>query len=60
MNEIKDKIALEYYPDEKVIKFWVKDARSRDYLLKSIEMHLLLIPESLQGFFGLFKHNLKM
>ena len=60
MNEIKDKIALEYYPDEKVIKFWVKDARSRDYLLKSIEMHLLLIPESLQGFFGVFKYNLKM
>ena len=53
------KIQFEYYPDEKLIKFHVKDAKSRDSLLKSIEMHLPLIPESVQGFFSVLKYNLK-
>lgn len=53
------RIEFEYYPDEKVVKFFVKDARSRDNLLKSIEIHLPLMPELLQGFFSLFKYNLK-
>lgn len=60
MNENrKGKIAFEYYPDEKVIKFWVKDVKSRDNLLKSVEMHIPLLPDSLQGFFSVFKYNLK-
>ena len=60
MNQNKiDKIAFEYFPDEKVIKFCVKDAKSRDNLLKSVEIHLPLMPESLQGFFSVFKYNLK-
>ena len=60
MNENKiGKIAFEYFPDEKVIKFYVKDAKSRDNLLKSVEIHLPLMPESLQGFFSVFKYNLK-
>jgi predicted Holliday junction resolvase-like endonuclease len=60
MNKNKiGKIAFEYFPDEKVIKFYVKDAKSRDNLLKSVEIHLPLMPESLQGFFSVFKYNLK-
>lgn len=53
------KIKFEYYPEEKVMKFYVKDAKSRDDLIKSVEIHLPLIPESLQGFFSVFKYNLK-
>ena len=60
MNKNKiGKIAFEYFPVEKVIKFYVKDAKSRDNLLKSVEIHLPLMPESLQGFFSVFKYNLK-
>lgn len=49
-NDKDDKIHFEYYPEENVMKFYVKDAESRDDLVKSVEMHLPLIPESLQGF----------
>ena len=61
MNKDKSdkKIEFEYYADEKLIKFFVKDAESRDNLVKSVEMHLPLIPEALQGFFTIFKYNLK-
>jgi predicted Holliday junction resolvase-like endonuclease len=61
MNKDKSdkKIEFEYYADEKLIKFFVKDAPSRDNLVKSVEMHLALIPEALQGFFTIFKYNLK-
>ena len=55
----RDKIDFEYYPDERVMKFFVKDPKSRDDLVKSVEVHLPLIPESLQGFFRVFKYNLK-
>ena len=55
----RDKIDFEYYPDERVMKFFVKDAKSRDDLVNSVEVHLPLIPESLQGFFRIFKYNLK-
>ena len=41
------------------MKFFVKDPKSRDDLAKSVEVHLPLIPESLQGFFRIFKYNLK-
>jgi hypothetical protein len=58
-NNKDDKIHFEYYPEEKVMKFFVKDAKSRNDLVKSIEMHLPLIPETLQGFFSVFKYNLK-
>ena len=53
----RDKIDFEYYPDERVMKFFVKDSKSRDDLVKSVEVHLPLIPESLQGFFRIFKYN---
>ena len=60
MSEDKsDNITFEYFSDEKIIKFFVKDAKSRDNLLKSIQIHLPLIPESVQGFFSVFKYNLK-
>ena len=52
-------ITFEYYSDERIIKFFVKDAESRDNLVKSIQIHLPLIPESVQGFFSVFKYNLK-
>lgn len=58
-NDKSGNIAFEYYPNEKVIKFFVKDTRSRDCLLHSIEIHLPLIPESLKGFFSVFRYNLK-
>ncbi|HKQ20746.1 MAG TPA: hypothetical protein VJS91_01795, partial [Nitrososphaeraceae archaeon] len=51
-------ITFEYFSDEKIIKFFVKDAKSMDNLLKSIQIHLPLIPESVQGFFSVFKYNL--
>jgi hypothetical protein len=52
-------ITFEYYSDQKIMKFFVKDAKSRDNLVKSIQIHLPLIPESVQGFFSVFKYNLK-
>ena len=58
-DDMRDKIDFEYYPDERVMKFFVKDAKSRDNLVKSVEVHLPLIPETLQGFFRVFKYNLK-
>ena len=58
-NDEGDKIDFEYYPEEKVMKFFVKDTEARDDLVKSVEIHLPLIPESLQGFFSVFKYNLK-
>lgn len=60
MNKDKTgKIEFEYYPNEKIIEFFVRDAESRDNLVKSVEIHIPLIPESLQGFFSVFKYNLK-
>ena len=54
-----DKITLEYYCDERVNRFFVGDAFSRDNLLKSIQVHMPLLPESIQSFFSVFKYNLK-
>jgi len=58
-NDKSGKIKFKYYADEKTMKFFIKDAKSRDCLVKSIEIHLRLTPESLQGFFSVFKYNLK-
>ena len=33
-------ITFEYYSEEKIIKFFVKDTKSRDNLVKSIQIHL--------------------
>ena len=52
-----DKTDFEYYPEEKVMKFYVNNAKSRNDLVKSVEIHYPLIPESLQGFFSVFKYN---
>ena len=54
-----DKTEFEYFPEEKVMKFYVRNAKSRNDLVKSVEVHYPLIPESLQGFFSVFKYNLK-
>ncbi len=52
-------ITFEYFSDEKPLNS-LKDAKSRDNLLKSIQIHLPLIPGSVQGFFSVFKYDLKM
>lgn len=54
-----DKITLEYYCDERVNRFFVGDVFSRDNLVKSIQVHMSLLPESVQSFFSVFKYNLK-
>ncbi|RPI81416.1 MAG: hypothetical protein EHM34_08665 [Nitrosopumilales archaeon] len=53
------KINFSYSVDKKSMEFFVKDAKSRDCLVKSIEIHLPLIPESIQGYFSVFKYDLK-
>lgn len=54
-----EKIIFQYCPDEKVTRFFIKDSKSRDGLVKCIEIHLPLIPEMLQGFFSVLKYNIK-
>jgi hypothetical protein len=61
-NMCKDEnenIIFIYCPDEKVVRLFLKDNKSRDCLIKSIEIQLPLIPESLKGFFSVLKYNLK-
>ena len=57
-NDMKDNIVFEYSA-ENPLKYYVKDSRSRDCLVKAIEINLPFIPELLQGFFSVFKYNLK-
>jgi hypothetical protein len=54
-----DNITLEYHCDERINRFFVRDALSRDNLVKSIQVHMPLLPESVQSFFSVFKYNLK-
>jgi hypothetical protein len=58
-NDKNGKITFKYKADEKSMKFFVKDPKTRDCLVNSIEIHLPSIPESLQGFLSVFKYNLK-
>lgn len=58
-NGDSEKIKFSYSVDKKSMEFFVKDAKSRDCLVRSIEIHLPLIPESLQGYFSVFKYDLK-
>ena len=58
-NDESEKIKFSYSVDKKSMEFFVKDAKSRNYLVKSIEIHLPSIPESLQGYFSVFKYDLK-
>ena len=53
------KIKFSYSVDKKSMEFFVEDAKSRDCLVKSIKIHLPLIPESILGYFSLFKYDLK-
>jgi hypothetical protein len=55
----KENIVFIYCPDEKVVRLFLKDNKSRDCLVKSIEIQLPLIPELLHGFFSVLKYNLK-
>ena len=45
-----ENIVFVYCPEERALRFFVKDNKSRDCLVKSVEIHLPLIPESLKGF----------
>ena len=54
-----EQITFHYDADDRSTKFYLRDAKSRDCLVKSIETHLPFIPESIQGFFSVFKYNLK-
>jgi hypothetical protein len=58
-NDKTGKIKFRYDIDDKAMKFFLKGSKSRDYLVKSIEIHLPSIPETLQGFFSVLKYNLK-
>ena len=58
-NDNDSLIEFEYDADKRQMHFFLKDAESRDSLLKSVETYLPSIPESLQGFFSVFKYNLK-
>lgn len=58
-KDTSNNIVFVYCPQEKAMRFSTKDDKSRGCLVKSIEIHLPLIPESLQGFFSVFKYNLK-
>lgn len=58
-NDKNDNMIFAYYCDERVNRFSVNDAISRDNLVKSIQAHQPLLPESVQGFFSVFKYNLK-
>lgn len=58
-NNKRDNMTFEYYCDERINRFFVRDAKSRDNLVKSIQVHLPLLPESVQSFFSVFKYNLK-
>lgn len=53
------KIKFRYKIHERAMVFFVSDSPSRDCLVKSIEIHLPSIPESLQGFFSVLKYDLK-
>ena len=53
------KIELVYGPEEKCLRFFLNDDECRDCLVESIEIHLPLMPTSLQGLFSVFKYNLK-
>jgi hypothetical protein len=45
--------------EDKKIDYYLKDRKSRDCLVKAIEIHLRTMPESLQGVFSVLKYNLK-
>ena len=58
-NDMDGKINFRYDIAEGNIKFFLIDSKSRDCLVKSIEVHLPSIPYILQGFFTVLKYNLK-
>jgi hypothetical protein len=60
-NMCKDetKIKFRYDIEDKTMKFYLRDSKARDCLVKSIEIHLPSAPETLQGFFSVLKYNLK-
>ena len=57
-NDMNDSVVFQYSP-ENPLKYYVRDSRSRDCLVKAIEINLPFIPELLQGFFSVLKYNLK-
>jgi hypothetical protein len=58
-NDKGENIKFNYCADKRSMTFFVNDAKSKDCLVKSIEIHLPLITESIQGYFTVFKYELK-
>ena len=57
-NDRDNKIIFKY-TEQKGVDYFLVDLKSRDCLIKAIEIHLPQIPEGLQGFFSVLKYNLK-
>ena len=57
-NDSADNIVFKHL-DGVNLNFSVRDVQSRDCLIKALETHLPAIPKLLQGFFDVFKNDLK-
>ena len=57
-NDSADNIVFKHV-DGVNLNFSVRDVQSRDCLIKALETHLPSIPKFLQGFFDVFRNDLK-
>ena len=57
-KDTKNRIMFKLTDDRKM-RYFLLDSKSRDCLVKSIEIHLPSIPEMLQGLFSVLKYELK-
>jgi len=48
-----------YCTEERSMRFFLKNDECRDCFVDSIEIHLPLMPTLLEGFFSVFKYDLK-
>ena len=57
-KDTKNRIMFKLTEDRK-LRYFLMDSKSRDCLVKSIEIHLPSVPETLQGLFSVLKYELK-
>ena len=57
-KDTKNRIMFKLTADRK-LRYFLFDIKSRDCLVKSIEIHLPSMPEMLQGLFSVLKYELK-
>ena len=57
-KDTKNRITYRLMEDRK-LHYFLMDSKSRDCLVKSIEIHFPSIPETLQGLFSVLKYELK-